>query len=286
MSGSELISFPPGVLGADAVRLPVLVRQADWFAVNKPAGVAVCADPLEPAAPGLLEAIGAALHAGKPQLQRLGIADCARVHGLDAEATGALVLATSPEAHARLRNAVGSRRVQFVYEFVASGRLACEVDCALPLARHSAEPRMVVSHRDGRISETSFRLVRELGEYRVWEARTRENRPHQVRLHAAESGLRIPGEAIYGRVPLVYLSAVKRGFRPGRGEERSLHSPLALHLREIEIHEEGATVRVSAPLPRSLAVMIELLERHGGARRARSAPGFTGLPPSQPGQGS
>jgi 23S rRNA-/tRNA-specific pseudouridylate synthase len=270
MEHAELITFPAGVLGPDPCRLAVLARGDDFFAVSKPSGVALAPDALEEGEPSLLDALAAALRAGKPQLERLAIRHCGRVHGLDAPATGAVVIASSPEGEARLRNAAGSRRMEFVYDLVAE-RIdePREFCCTLPVARHSAQPRMVVSHRTGRKCETLFTPVRELGGHVLWEARTCENRPHQIRLHAAENGLRIPGEHIYGRVSLVYLSRLKAAYRPGRGEERPLHAPLALHLREIVI--KSATARVTlacAEMPRSLATMVDLLAEHGGRRRS------------------
>lgn len=263
---SDLITFPPGVLGQDPLRLPVLARGEGWFAIAKPAGLLLAPDAFHPDdAPSIAGAIHAAATAGKPQLAALGIGGCARIHSLDAELSGAAVLASTEETAALLRNHNGSGRWEFVYELVTEahegpGELVCE----LPLTRHELQPRMVVSHREGKRCRTVFTLVRRIGGYVLWEARTLENRPHQVRLHAGECGLRIAGEFLYVRVREVYLSAIKRGYRPGRDEERPIHSGLAMHLRTIRaLPGSRPEVVAEAPRPKTLMALVRRLEERG-----------------------
>jgi 23S rRNA-/tRNA-specific pseudouridylate synthase len=123
---------------------------------------------------------------------------------------------------------------------------------------------MVVSHRGGRKCATVFTRREAWGRYSLWEARTGDNRPHQVRIHAAESRLRIPGEHLYVRVRLPYLSALKRDYRPGSGDEQPLHGPLCLHLREVRFPApDGSIVTVEAPRPRSFSALLSCLARYG-----------------------
>lgn len=268
MADHDMITFPSRELGLDPVRLPILERGNGWIAFSKPAGIAVGGDTLEATSPDLGAALVRALAAGKPQLGRLEITFAGRVHVLDALATGAVVFALSPEAEAKMRNAVGSRQWEFVYDVLAQTTNRPEgepVGCDLPLVRHGVEPRMVVSHAAGKRCHTSFKPLRPLGRWTLWEARTRDNRPHQVRVHAAESGLRIPGETVYGGIPRVFLSDLKPRYRPGRGDERPLHASLCLHLREIAgTDANGAAFRVSAPRPKSFDVLVRRLEEAAG----------------------
>jgi 23S rRNA-/tRNA-specific pseudouridylate synthase len=269
MTNEPMITFPPGALGPAPVRLPLLASEEMFFAVAKPAGIGVWSDALDPeGVPLLVPALEQALAAGKKQLRDLGIARAGGVHRLDIEATGVVLLARTEAAEAVLRNAAGSRQIEFVYDLVTErGRGEPRAfSCDLPLVRDEEAGRMVVSHRRGKQCATQFVPVREFARHVLWEARTHENRTHQVRVHAAESGSGIVGERIYGRVPLVFLAAIKPGFRPGR-DERPLHGPLALHLREVVLALPALpAVAVRAPRPRSFEAMLERLARHAEER--------------------
>jgi len=274
MSARECITFPAGVLGAEPARLPVLARGEGWMALAKPAGVSVGSEALEPTAADLIGALQSALAAGKPQLLRLGITHAGRVHHIDAAATGAVVLALGAEAEARSRNDVGSQRWEFVFDVLAEANVGDEpapLTCDLPLVRHATEPRMVVSHATGKKCATTFTPVRSLGRWGLWEARTQDNRPHQIRVHARESGLRIPGENTYGRVPRVFLSQLKSKYRAGGDDERPLHPGLALHLREIGFRGAAeAAIRVVAERPKSFEVLLRrLADSATGVRQLR-----------------
>ncbi len=262
----DLITFPPGVLGAEPVRLPVLNRGEGWFAIDKPPGLPLAPDAFHPDdAPSIVGAIHATATAGKPQLAALGIGGCSRIHSLDAEIGGAAVLASTEESAALLRNHIGSARWDFSYDLVTEAHDGPEeIVCELPLVRHEELPRMLVSHREGKRCRTTFRLVQRLGRYALWQADTHENRPHQVRVHASECDLRIVGEFLYARVRQVFLSSLKRGYRPGRDEERPLHSGIALHLRSVRsLPGSRPEVIAEAPRPKSISTLIRRLEERG-----------------------
>lgn len=243
------------------MRLPILARNDDVISFNKPAGFAVVRDGLRLPGPTLVEALHAAIGEGKPQWSNLGLRHAGCIHGLDAETTGVVLFALHADAESFLRNAVGSRDCEFVFDLIAETGVAFAThQCDLPLAVHTDGGRSVVSRVSGRRCTTTFEPVMRLGPFSRWEARTRDLRPHQIRLHAAESGLRIPGETCYARVPLVFLSALKQGYRPRSRAERPMHAPLCLHLREIEFPgTDGSRVKVAAPLPRSFEALLRRL---------------------------
>lgn len=260
MPAGEFISFPPGGLFVEPVRIPVLLRTPDWYVLAKPAGVVVTETPLHPEAPVLKAAIDRSLAAGKAQLSALGITRAEAVTDLDLDATGCVLFANTADVARDLRNALGSNRFEFIYDLVSENRrgahLGSEVECRLPLIQSERSLRMVVSRTAGRKCATHFVRVKEAFRYSIWEARCAYSRPHQIRAHAAECGLRIPGEMTYTRVRLVCLSALKRGYREGGREERPLHAPLCLHLGKLRFPGAAGDVLVEAPQPRSLAVLI------------------------------
>src|SRR5690606_2721223 len=108
-----------------------------------PPGLAIGPDAFAPEASDLLAAIRAAIAAGKRQLLEQGVTRAGRVHPVDTAASGVVVLALTAEAEARLRNAVGSRQWEFVYDLVTevspdlpAGALTCD----LPVAAHREQP--------------------------------------------------------------------------------------------------------------------------------------------------
>lgn len=262
---SLFISFPPGYLGRQSAKFPLLANDDRFFAVNKPAGVACFRHDWSEGLPDISMALRRELLNQKPQLERLGVQGLFRVYNLDPEVSGALLYAKTPEMEELLKNASGSRQLVYRYHLLA----AAETDgrafvCDLPIARHFQEDRMLVTHSTGKKCETRFTYLRNFGRYQLWEAETRDMRPHQVRLHAAEMGLRIVGESLYAKEPAVLLSNLKRGYvKTGRLEETPLYEGLCLHLLQVDV-EAGEPHRfpsVVAPLPKKFEGLLKRLDR-------------------------
>jgi len=273
---APFISFPEGFLGSRPRKFELLTNRADCFAVNKPAGMACYQHDWALGRPDFSMALRRSLLEGKPQLARLGIEGVFRVYNLEAEASGALLYAKTEEAEARYRNAFGAEQMDFLFHLLVrpEGEDPERV-CALPVARHFEEPRMAVSHKTGKKCETRFRRLRRYGPYELWEARSRQLRLHQVRLHAAESGLRIVGDPLYGANEQLYLSRIKRDYRPGRRPERPLRQGLCLHLLRVEAPAfgsgSGEALVVQAPLHKGFAAALSQLARRS-VRPSRREP--------------
>lgn len=264
MPRGDLITFPPGVLGDGPFRAPIVARGREWIVVDKPAGVAVSPGGVSADSPSLLNALTEALAAGKGQLIELGFEAVEAVYDLDDDVTGAILFATTKAAGGVLRNALGSNALELVYDVVSEERgegvVEPLIDCSLPLRLREIERRATVSHRGGKKCQTRFTRVQTCRTHSLWEARTTYARAHQIRLHATESGLRIPGESKYGRVRRVFLSDLKRNYRKSAERERPLHAGLAVHLRELRFVDlDGAPVEAVAPRPKSFAAMIRRL---------------------------
>jgi 23S rRNA pseudouridine955/2504/2580 synthase len=141
-----------------------------------------------------------------------------------------------------------------------------EIVCELPLAPHATEPRMIVSNTTGKKTTTTFRLEKRFRGYAVWTATTTFDRLHQIRIHAAESALPIVGESRYAKTAPIYLSEIKRNYRPagdGTRIEPPLYGELCLHLARIAFPgADGRPVVVEAPLPKPFAVLLKKLAEH------------------------
>lgn len=263
------IGFPVPLLGERPCRLDVLHNDTELFALNKPAGPISAPHDWYPGCPSLMEAIDQQILAGKPELKRLGIDEARPVFGLEGEVSGVVLYAKSAEASEFYRNQYGSMDMSLAFHLVARRQPEEEsFECDLPLARHFTKPRLVVSHKTGKRAGTAFRLLSRIGGYALWEARTEYHRAHQVRIHAAECGLGIVGESIYGHEPPVLLSRLKPGYRPStKRKERPLYDGLCLHLHSVGWTDRNrATAGVEAEIPSAMAVMLKKLDAYSGAR--------------------
>lgn len=263
MATKSLLTFAPGELGPEPLRVPVLRLEPAWFALDKPAGVAAAPDLFRPRGTDLVRAVRQQLRVGKRQLAALGVSGIHRINDLDTEVGGVLLCAQNEAEADRLRNALGSGLVEFVYRLVARGPgPENAVVCDLPLVADPRENRMAVSHARGRKCATSFRLLRRFRGFSEWEATTVYDRWHQVRLHAFETGLPLVGDRLYGGDTPLLLSELKRRYR-SHGEEAPLHPGPVLHLARMSFPgADGSRVTVESPAPKRFAVVLSRLEQH------------------------
>lgn len=267
MSADDFLSFPPETLVREPLRLPIIARGGDWLVLNKPPGVPWIPDAWIPRPTDLVREVRRQLREGKPQLARLGISAFDAIVGPDLVASGAVLCAATESEGDRLANAMGSGQIELTYRFVTMGRPAqSEIVCDLPIAPHETEPRMLVSHSSGKKTLTTFRLEQRYRGYGVWTATTTFNRQHQIRLHAAESALPIVGESRYAKAAPIFLSEIKRNYRPagdGTRVEHPLYGELCLHLARIAFPgADGKRVLVEVPLPKGFAVLLKKLGEH------------------------
>lgn len=259
------ISFPPGALDRESVRVPVVHDAGPWFALDKPAGVPVYPDPWIPRPTDLVREVRQQIRQGKGQLRDLGIDAIERINHLDFEASGLVLCARDDAEAARLANSLGSQQIEFTYALIVRGTPhQNELICRLPLAPDPVEPRMSGSRELGKKCETRFTLAESFLGFSIVHAVTNFDRIHQVRVHAVESGLKVVGERKYGRVDPVFLSEIKRDYRQGKQErETPLYDRLCMHLGRISFPAaDGSTVVLEREPPARLRVLVDRLRRH------------------------
>lgn len=159
------------------------------------------------------------------------------VHRLDKEITGAIVFATTSETAALVRNLFVKRLVRKRVLFVTDR----------PSSRPEFRVESRISHDRGHFVSrpatlkapanalTRFKKLKEQGAYTLWEAWPETGQPHQIRLHAKDSGLEILGDSMHGG-----------GAFPG----------LCLHSSSLSFECDGAPYSFASPPP----VWFEQLE--------------------------
>ncbi len=177
--------------------LEILYEDNHLLAVNKPAGLLCQADA--GGDPTLIDAARAYLKTkyGKPGNVFVGL-----VHRLDRPVAGALVLARTSKAAARLAAAFREGRVQKIYRAVVAGCLPSgEVNLEHWLLKVSRRrrSRVVASDTAGaRQARLSYRVMDAGSRSSLVEVALQTGRSHQIRAQLAAIGHPILGDRKYG----------------------------------------------------------------------------------------
>lgn len=124
------------------------------------------------------------------------------IHRLDKEVSGVLLFGKTPLANRSLTQQFAERRVRKRYLLLTDhpvSRTAFTVRTRL--ARAGARYQTVVDVRRGQSAETRFRVLGTEAGRTLCEAEPVTGRTHQIRVHAAEQGFPILGDALYCGTP-------------------------------------------------------------------------------------
>lgn len=168
----------------------------DWLAVvSKPAGVVVH--------PGVGHRSGTlvqVLGRRMPLAPAGGDNRPGVVHRLDKDTSGLLVVAKDDDTHIALVTAMKSRSIVREYVAMVAGSFRMptgRIDA--PIQRSERDPTRMAVSPEGRPAVTEFKVTEELARASLLEVRLQTGRTHQIRVHFAEFGHPVLGDAIYGR---------------------------------------------------------------------------------------
>lgn len=198
---------------------PCVVHEDEHLlVVNKPAGWNTHAP-----APYAGEGIYEWLRNREPRWASLAI-----VHRLDKETSGLLVFGRTPLANRSLTEQFSGRAIQKTYLLLSRPRpSSMEFTVRSKIIRAGER---YVSGRTGESAETHFKVLAESGVLPgtvLIEAHPRTGRTHQIRVHAADQGCPILGDALYdgAAFPRVCLHATRLTLRhPATGQAISFQS--------------------------------------------------------------
>lgn len=188
---------PPSEAEPQDIPLSVLYEDAHLIVIDKPAGLVV--HPAAGHPDGTL--VNAILHrtpitaGGDPM--RPGI-----VHRLDKDTSGVMVVAKSPEAHERLVERLQAHDMERVYRAIAVGAPPDGATYETFHGRHPGDRKRFTTRLSrGKRAVTHVRAVERLHGAALVECRLETGRTHQIRVHLAEHGSPVLGDALYGRTP-------------------------------------------------------------------------------------
>jgi 23S rRNA pseudouridine1911/1915/1917 synthase len=253
----EIPAPEPSALVAQDLQLSVLHEDGDLLVLDKAAGMVVHparGSPHSTVVNALLHRLGE----GAPGGGRIGL-----VHRLDRDTSGCLVVAKSDAALAALQAQFKGRSVDKTYLALCHGALAPEGRLDTPYGRHPRDRTRFTSRvKAGRRAVTAWRVRERFGEdATLAEVVLHTGRTHQIRVHLAEAGHPLLGDAAYGgtrregRLPADHL--VRRA--------AAVIGRQALHAWRLAFDHPRTGRRVSfeAPVPADLARALDMLRARG-----------------------
>jgi RluA family pseudouridine synthase len=166
----------------------VIYQDEHILVIDKPAGLPVLPDGWEKDAPYLVKMLEEEF--GKTWI----------VHRLDKVTSGMMVFARTAEAHRALNIQFEDREADKVYHAIVEGEPKWnEKTAKFPLrADVGKKHRTVVNDKNGKPSETRFRILKRYQGAALVEAMPMTGRTHQVRVHASALGHPLLGDLLYG----------------------------------------------------------------------------------------
>lgn len=226
---------------AERLSRSLIYEDDGLFIFNKPAGLAVHGG--SGISLGLIET----LRSLYPDEHNLEL-----VHRLDRDTSGCIMVARKRALLRRLQRLMRERGIEKRYWLLCRGFKGGEREIDQPLLKtHRGQERIVRVSRDGKASNTHFRLKERLPQGEWLEAELGTGRTHQIRVHAQFGGFPLYGDSKYG-------VEKQNDWLADRGVKR-----LCLHARQLRLRhpETGKMLDIRAPLDDDFEAALALL-RH------------------------
>ena len=198
---------------AEAIPLVVLHEDADVIVIDKPAGMVV--HPAPGHASGTL--VNALLHHCRDLSGIGGVARPGIVHRLDKDTSGVMVATKTDRAHAALAAAFAAKSagqasgIERAYLAITSPAPPHALGTLRTLhGRHPVDRKRFTSKLTaGKPAVTHYEVLERLHGAALVRFELETGRTHQIRVHAADHGFPLLGDAVYGkRSPLIARQAL------------------------------------------------------------------------------
>ncbi len=228
--------------------LPVLFEDEHLLVVDKPAGLlSVPTDEDVKDEDTVLARVEQYVRHLRPRRPYVG-----RVHRLDRDTSGAIVLALSPAARAGLIRQFGDHRIERRYRVLVDGTPPADegvVDRPLRDAYVSGKRAVARPNEPARPAVTRWRVVERFPRGALLAVELQTGRQHQIRVHLAHIRLPVLGDATYGQTASRHP--------PVRVRRQMLHAGSLAFVHPLT----GASVRVESPLPADFRKALQELRR-------------------------
>ena len=225
----------------DALDAAIVFEDARLLALNKPSGVA------SHGGSGISFGAIETLRALRPK-ETLEL-----VHRLDRDTSGLIMVARKRSFLRRLQKLMQGGGMEKRYWLLCQGFKGQSRSIDAPLLKLTSgnNERIVRVSREGKPSDTEFRLLERLADTQLVEATLGTGRTHQIRVHAQYGGFPLLGDSKYGS-PTVTDRLKQLGIQR-----------LCLHARTLKLRhpETGAQLSLEAPLDDAFEHAIKVLKQ-------------------------
>ncbi len=246
--------------------VPILLYEDEAvLAFNKPAGLLVAPDRWDKDLPNLADYV----HQNHSPR-------AFNAHRLDKDTSGVVLCAKTKPVLDRLCKDFQNQQISKRYLALTRGVPRQDAfTVARPLMLDSAFPGRMKLADYGKPCETQFQVLERWRGYALVECRPLTGRTHQIRLHLASVECPLVADRFYGDGRGLYLSEIKKKYRPGNHPEIPLIGRLALHAESLSFKHPvtGETTEIHAPPPHDFELALKYLRRCAGG--ASSAPADT-----------
>ena len=169
------------------------------------------------------------------------------VHRLDKDTSGVIIVAKNDKSHLDLSNQIKNHTVKKTYVALVRGVIKennATID--MPIGRSDKDRKKMAVTRKGKNSITHFTVLKRYKNYTYIELIIETGRTHQIRVHMAEIGHPVVGDAVYSN-----------GKNPFNVEGQMLHA------KKIEFNHPITKKRISfeAKLPEYFKDVLEKLDK-------------------------
>lgn len=216
--------------------MQIIHKDAHILVINKPAGLPVLPDGWDKDAPYLVKML-------EEEHGKIYI-----VHRLDKVTSGVMVFALDKETHRSLNIQFENREVEKIYHAIMEGEPNWnEKVTRFPLrANVGKKHRTAVDDKNGKPSETRFRVLKRYQSGALVEAQPMTGRTHQIRVHAYALGHPLLGDVLYD------------------GDETMLIARPALHAYSLTITHPATNERTTFKAERPFDFETALEQLDGG----------------------
>lgn len=225
-------------LKAQEIPLDIIYEDSDIIVVNKPKGMVV--HPANGNPDGTL--VNAILSICKNSLS--GIGGELRpgiVHRLDKDTSGLIIVAKNDKAHINMSEQIKERNVKKTYIALVRGNVPEEeATINMPIGRSTKDKKKMAVTKNGKQAITHFKVLKRYSKYTLLEIKIETGRTHQIRVHMAEIGYPVVGDAVYSNgknefgIEGQMLHAYKLEFmHPITNKHMELTAPLPQYFEEI-----------------------------------------------------
>jgi RluA family pseudouridine synthase len=168
--------------------MKIIYEDNHLIVVDKPAGLPVLPDGWEKDSPYLVKIL------------EEGYGKIFIVHRLDKITSGAIIFGRDAVTHRELNIQFEGHQAEKIYHAIVEGNPKWDEKFArFPLrANVGHKHRTMVDNKNGKPSETHFRVIKRFEAAALVEAKPMTGRTHQIRVHAYALGHPLVGDVLYG----------------------------------------------------------------------------------------